>query len=102
MIRYTLTFVALIGLTLLTLGLSYLDLGTWNTVLALSIAMAKALLIAFFFMHLAEQRTSARVTALVAVVLIAAFIGLATLDVSSRNVQAGRGAALPELPAAPR
>lgn len=78
------TFSALVALTLVTFGVSYVNLGEWSVVIALTIAMAKAVLIAFFFMHLVEQRTSARVTALVALVLIIVFIGLTALDVSSR------------------
>ena len=49
---YYLVFAALIGLTLLTVGISFLDLGAGHTVAGLAIAVVKALLVALFFMHL--------------------------------------------------
>jgi cytochrome c oxidase subunit 4 len=45
-------FGRLIALTLLTVGLSRVDLGPWHTAVGLTIACAKALLVALFFMHL--------------------------------------------------
>ncbi len=45
-------FVALLGLTVVTVLVSYLDLGLWNAVVALLIASVKASLVALFFMHL--------------------------------------------------
>jgi cytochrome c oxidase subunit 4 len=45
-------FVALLGLTWLTVWVSGVDLGPWNTPVALSIAALKASLVLLFFMHL--------------------------------------------------
>ena len=45
-------FGALLALTALTAAVAYLDLGSFNVVAALTIAAAKALLVAIFFMHL--------------------------------------------------
>jgi cytochrome c oxidase subunit IV len=50
---------ALLALTLLTVGIAYLDLGRMNIVAALGIAIAKSLLVMLFFMHL---RYSSRLT----------------------------------------
>jgi cytochrome c oxidase subunit IV len=49
---YYRVFVALLGLTLLTVGVAFIDLGLLNTVIALTIAAAKALLVLLYFMHL--------------------------------------------------
>jgi cytochrome c oxidase subunit 4 len=49
---YFVVFGALILLTFITTGAAYLDLGILNTPLALTIAVAKALLVMIFFMHL--------------------------------------------------
>lgn len=49
---YVVVFGALILLTFVTTGAAYLDLGVLNTPLALTIAVAKALLVMIFFMHL--------------------------------------------------
>jgi cytochrome c oxidase subunit 4 len=45
-------YAALLALTLLTVGVAYLDLGRMNIVVALGIAICKALLVLLFFMHL--------------------------------------------------
>jgi cytochrome c oxidase subunit IV len=49
---YYLVYGALLALTLLTIGVAYLDLGPLNVVVALGIATGKALLVMLFFMHL--------------------------------------------------
>jgi cytochrome c oxidase subunit IV len=54
---------ALLALTLLTIGVAYLDLGPLNVVLALGIAICKASLVMLFFMHL---RYSSRLTWVIA------------------------------------
>ncbi len=48
---YFAVFTALIVLTATTTAISFLDLGPWNTVVALGIAFVKATLVALFFMH---------------------------------------------------
>jgi cytochrome c oxidase subunit 4 len=45
-------FAALLALTVVTVLVSYVDLGLGNVVVALLIASAKASLVALFFMHL--------------------------------------------------
>ena len=45
-------FVALIALTGLTTGVAFIDLGFFNPVVALSIAVLKASLVVLFFMHM--------------------------------------------------
>jgi len=49
---YYRVFVILLGLTFLTVGVAFLDLGLLNTIIALTIAVGKALLVLLFFMHL--------------------------------------------------
>ena len=53
--RYYLVFVILLGFTLLTIGAAFLDLGPLNIVIALTIAIIKALLVILFFMHLRDS-----------------------------------------------
>ena len=48
---YYRVFAALLGLTLLTVGMAFVDLGRLNTVIALTVAVGKALLVILFFMH---------------------------------------------------
>lgn len=49
---YFAVFTALITLTLLTTYIAYVDLGIFNTIVALTIAVIKAVLVLLFFMHL--------------------------------------------------
>jgi cytochrome c oxidase subunit 4 len=54
-VTYLAVFVALLVLTAVTVAVSYLDLGPFSTVVALTIATTKALLVLVFFMHLKES-----------------------------------------------
>jgi cytochrome c oxidase subunit 4 len=49
---YFLIFGALMVLTLTTVGVDFLDLGPFNIVAALTIAVIKAVLVVLYFMHL--------------------------------------------------
>ena len=48
---YLLVWLALMLLMAATAGLSRVNLGEWNTVVALAIATVKAMLVLLFFMH---------------------------------------------------
>ena len=45
-------FGALIVLTLATVGVARINLGEWNVVVALTIAVTKAMLVILYFMHI--------------------------------------------------
>ncbi len=70
---YFLVFAGLIALTGLTTGVAFINLGKWNTVVALSIAVLKASLVVLFFMHLRWS------SGLLRMVLVAAFVWFAIL-----------------------
>lgn len=59
---YVQVFTALIVLTVVTTAVAFVDLGPFSVVVALVIAVCKALLVALFFMHL---RHSTKLTRLV-------------------------------------
>ena len=61
---YVKILLALLFLTGLTTAVAYVDLGAFSTVVALSIACVKMLLVALFFMHI---RHSTKLTKLVVV-----------------------------------
>ncbi|HVG91704.1 MAG TPA: cytochrome C oxidase subunit IV family protein [Alphaproteobacteria bacterium] len=48
---YLLIFAALVVGTCATWGIAFIDLGIWNPVVALTIAVIKATLVVLFFMH---------------------------------------------------
>jgi cytochrome c oxidase subunit IV len=53
---YLWVWVTLICLTALTGGVSFINLHAWSTVIAMGIAVVKALLVATFFMHLLYEK----------------------------------------------
>jgi cytochrome c oxidase subunit 4 len=70
---YLLVFFALMVGTALTTWVAYIDLGEWNTVVALIIAFTKMLLVVLFFMHVKYA------TGLTRVIIIAGFFWLAIM-----------------------
>lgn len=61
---YALVFAGLIGATVATTAVAFVDLGAFSVVAALTIAVCKMLLVALFFMHV---RHSDKLTRLVLV-----------------------------------
>ena len=53
---YVTIWAALLCLTVITAAVAFVDLGPFNTVVALVIASAKALLVVLFFMHVKYTR----------------------------------------------
>lgn len=82
---YTVVGVALLGLTAVSYGVSYLPLGVFGLPVGLGIATVKVLLVALFFMHLVHAEPAERFAALVMVVMVAVLIGLAAADVLTRQ-----------------
>lgn len=76
---YFMVFGALIVFTLLTVAVSYVDLKAMSTVVALSIASCKALLVLMFFMHV---KYTTRVVLLV-VLATAAWLGVLLIGTSA-------------------
>jgi cytochrome c oxidase subunit 4 len=72
---YLAVFAALAVGTILTVVASRLDLGMWNTPIALIIATIKAVLVILFFMHVIHS------TRLTWVIVIASFLWLGALFV---------------------
>jgi cytochrome c oxidase subunit 4 len=58
---YTLVFLSLLALTAATTAVAYIDLGPFNIVMALFIAVVKMLLVALFFMHLRHSTVLTKV-----------------------------------------
>jgi len=81
---YVLVWVALIVLLLLTLGSAYIPLGRFNTAINLAIAAAKALFVAFFFMHLRSAHYMLRIAATAGFFWLAILIGLSLTDFAIR------------------
>jgi cytochrome c oxidase subunit 4 len=76
--------VALLALTTLSYGVAHLHLGNWGLVVALAIAVVKASLVAFFYMHLSERSGGPRLVFATAGLFVAILIGLILVEASDR------------------
>jgi cytochrome c oxidase subunit 4 len=82
---YFMVFLSLIVLTAITTGVAFIDLGPFNTVVALVIAVIKGSLVVLFFMHLKYQTGMTRVVLLAGLLWLAVLIGITMSDVFTRH-----------------
>jgi cytochrome c oxidase subunit 4 len=73
-------FVTLIGLTVLTVAVTWHDFGSWNLLIALAIATIKGSLVALYFMHLRYDHPFNGLVFVVALVFLTLFMSLTLLD----------------------
>ena len=83
---YVAIFVALLGLTALTVLVSYVDLGPFSTPLALLIAACKATLVILYFMHLREASPLIWLAAGAGFFWLAIMLVLTMSDLATRGV----------------
>jgi cytochrome c oxidase subunit 4 len=81
---YVLVWVVLLCFTALTTGVAYIDLGAFNTVVALAIAVCKASIVVLFFMHLRHSEKLIRVVVGVAVFWLCILIVISLSDFATR------------------
>jgi len=82
---YFAVFAALMALTGLTVWASFLHLGVWNTPVALTIAVTKALLVALIFMHLRHSPKLTIFVVLASVLWLGFLIVITTSDYATRS-----------------
>ena len=82
---YLAVFASLMVLTVVTVAASRYDFGPWNTVVAMGIAVLKASLVVFFFMHLKWSSGLVRLMAAAAFLWLALLIAGAYSDYLSRG-----------------
>ena len=73
-------WLALILLTVVTVAVTKVDLGSLNLWLAMAIATVKASLVALFFMHLWWDRPFHSVVLIGSLIFVMLFVGLALMD----------------------
>jgi len=95
---YAANWAALVALAALSFVLSKRPVSSASMPIAMSIATAKALLIVFFFMHVARYKVSARLAAVAALGMITLLAGLMVADVMTRERAYGP---TPHTPGAP-
>jgi cytochrome c oxidase subunit 4 len=76
---YGMIFAALLIMTAITVGASYLELGDFNVIVALAIACIKAVLVILFFMHV---KYSSRLTKLTVAAGFFTFFVLITMSMT--------------------
>ena len=79
-----LTLLGLLALLALTLGLALLPLGSFNTVAAVAISLAKMVLVMVFFMRLRDSHPFVRIAAAAGFVWLMLLIGFALTDYLAR------------------
>ena len=89
---YVKVFLALTVLTAITTAVAFVDLGPFNTVVALVIAVCKATLVVLFFMHLKEQTGMTRLVILAALLWLAVLIVITMSDRFTRRWVPSNGA----------
>jgi cytochrome c oxidase subunit 4 len=82
---YVTVFAILIGLTVLTVALSFLDLGEWHTVVGGLIGVVKAALVVLFFMHLYYSPKLTWIVAAAGLFWLGIFLVLTLSDYISRH-----------------
>ena len=77
----------LMFLTALTTGVSFIELGDWNIVLALVIATIKGTLVVLFFMHLYYSTKLTKVAMIAAIFFLFLLLSLSMTDYLTRAWQ---------------
>lgn len=82
---YYQVFAALVGLTILTVAVSFVELGRLHATVALTIAVLKAMLVVLFFMHLWHSKPLVRLVAAAGFFWLAIMLALTFSDYASRD-----------------
>jgi cytochrome c oxidase subunit 4 len=84
---YTIVLVSLLVLTATTCGVSFIDMGKMNTVVAVAIACVKASLVALIFMHLRYSRHLMQIVVVAGLFWLGILIALTMSDYLTRGWQ---------------
>jgi cytochrome c oxidase subunit 4 len=82
---YFAVFAALMVLTALTYGVATLDLGPLNDVVALAVAVTKAVLVVLFFMHVRHSTRMTKLTLVAGVFWLGILLALTLSDYLARG-----------------
>ena len=86
---------ALLVLTLVTIGVSYIDMGFFNVPVALAVATTKVTLVLLFFMHLKYEGPVIRYSFIATLTFLAIAIGFVDLFFVGRTIINQAGQAVP-------
>lgn len=88
---YLKTWGALLVLTVVTVAVSYVDFGSFNLLIALVVATAKASIVALVFMHLWFDNKFHSIILGVGLMFVAIFIGITLADTQTRGMNEAAG-----------
>lgn len=83
---YISIWIILLCFTGLTTGVAFIDLGMWNTPVALAIAVIKASLVVIFFMHARHSEKLVRIVIGVAIFWLLILIVITVSDYATRGL----------------
>jgi cytochrome c oxidase subunit 4 len=78
-------FAILMVLTGVTVGVAYVDLGRWNTVVAIAIACFKAMIVVLYFMHVKYSTRLIKLTVIAGLYWMVILFGLTLSDYLTRG-----------------
>lgn len=84
---YLLVFITLLFATALTTWIAFQDLGNWNVVVALVIAVCKASLVVLFFMHAKYNKGLSRIAMIAALFWLGLLMTFSLADELTRHWQ---------------
>ncbi len=84
---YFAVFGALMALTAITYGVATLDLGPFNDVVALTVAVTKAVLVILFFMHVRHSTRMTKLTVVAGFFFLGIMLALTLADYLTRGAQ---------------
>lgn len=87
---YAVILLCLVVGTILTWSIAKINLGIWNPVVALTIAVAKAVLVILFFMHVRYSSKLTKVTVAAGFFWLLILLTLSLSDYLSRTLQIGQ------------
>ena len=87
---YVVIIIILFALTVATWAIAFVDLGIWNPVVALTIAVIKAVLVILFFMHVRYSSRLTKVTVGAGFFWLLIMITLSLSDYLSRSLDLSR------------
>ena len=83
---YVTIFLALMVLTGLTVGAAFVNMGSFNFPVAMLIAIVKASLVVWFFMHVKYQSHLTKLTVATGLFFLAILLGMMLIDYTGRGL----------------
>jgi cytochrome c oxidase subunit 4 len=83
--KIVIAWLGLLALTAISFGTSLAGLGQWELMIALTISVAKSVIVLFIFMHLIEQRFANRMIVTITFLFIVLLVSLVAADPLTRH-----------------